>query len=288
MSDTFAQAYDILGLRPGDGWKELKIAYRRRMREWHPDRFPGDDVRKKRADEKTKTINKAYKELTDYYRRHGILPLQAPRASARVRPRYESPVDPAPATVAATWRNLRTFLTLHPRVGIVAAVAVATFVIYILLSALPPHEDADPLKPSAPSGSVDARTPQRSIAARNEPYFTVGSTIGEVYSSQGVPTKTETDVWHYGNSKVYFTNGVVTKWESTSERPLNARIDRDPDHAPLLFTRGSTKADVRQIQGTPVRETDKVWDYGISRVYFEGDRVVDWYESPINPLRVKR
>jgi len=293
MPDAYTQSYETLGLRPEAGWKELKLAYRRRVREWHPDRFQGDDQRKKRADEKTKAINSAYKELSDYYRRHGALPLQM-RRTAPTPPRYESPVDPAP-TRRRAWLDLAEafgIAALGTRRVFFVLAAVLMLGAYIVLTTLPfqnqKHSRAHSNAPAAPASNLDTRTPPSAAARPEAPFFTTGSTIGEVYSAQGVPSKTENDIWHYGNSKVYFTNGVVLKWESTPENPLNARIDRGPDRAPVLITRGSTKSDVRQIQGSPVREADKVWDYGISRVYFEGDRVVDWYESPLNPLQVKR
>jgi hypothetical protein len=68
------------------------------------------------------------------------------------------------------------------------------------------------------------------------------------------------------------------------------RIARDQS-APLLggtFDVGSTKNEVRAIQGTPVTETDSVWDYAPSRVFFERNRVIRWEESPMQPLRVPR
>jgi hypothetical protein len=79
----------------------------------------------------------------------------------------------------------------------------------------------------------------------------------------------------------------LIRWEATPEHPLKARGDLDPLDA-TAFTYGFTKAQVRAIQGEPVNETDKAWDYGVSRVYFENGRVVGWSESPINPLRARR
>jgi hypothetical protein len=53
-----------------------------------------------------------------------------------------------------------------------------------------------------------------------------------------------------------------------------------------VFDIGSTKDEVRSVQGTPVTETETVWDYGPSRVYFEHNRVVRWEASPLQPLHV--
>jgi hypothetical protein len=51
---------------------------------------------------------------------------------------------------------------------------------------------------------------------------------------------------------------------------------------------GSTKEEVRELQGVPMSESDSVWSYGSSKVYFERDRVVRWEADPLHPLRVPR
>lgn len=53
--------YQVLGLSPGATQEEIKQAYRRCVKQWHPDLHPGDD----RATQKMKEINEAYEMLTD-------------------------------------------------------------------------------------------------------------------------------------------------------------------------------------------------------------------------------
>ncbi len=53
--------YAILGVRKDATQEEIKRAYRRLAREWHPDRRPGD----KAAEERFKEINQAYEVLSD-------------------------------------------------------------------------------------------------------------------------------------------------------------------------------------------------------------------------------
>lgn len=52
--------YDVLGLRPGASAAEVKHAYRRLVRQWHPDRFTHDPRSQRVAEEKLKEINEAY------------------------------------------------------------------------------------------------------------------------------------------------------------------------------------------------------------------------------------
>lgn len=56
--------YQLLGLSDGASLDEVKAAYRRKMREHHPDRFVGDAEAEARAHDAAQRINHAYAELT--------------------------------------------------------------------------------------------------------------------------------------------------------------------------------------------------------------------------------
>jgi tetratricopeptide (TPR) repeat protein len=55
-------AYEILGLKPGASQIEVKQAYRKLVKIWHPDRF-FDQQEKQKAEERIKEINEAYNQL---------------------------------------------------------------------------------------------------------------------------------------------------------------------------------------------------------------------------------
>ncbi|ARV61949.1 molecular chaperone DnaJ [Nostocales cyanobacterium HT-58-2] len=67
MSDrlNINDAYSILGLEPGALPAEVKQAYRKLVKIWHPDRFPHPQ-KKQEAEEKIKQINEAYNKLKSY------------------------------------------------------------------------------------------------------------------------------------------------------------------------------------------------------------------------------
>ncbi len=56
---------EVLGLKPGASAEEIKLAYRKAMAEYHPDKVEhlGPELRAL-ADKKAKIIQKAYEELT--------------------------------------------------------------------------------------------------------------------------------------------------------------------------------------------------------------------------------
>jgi len=67
VSVSFQDYYDILGVSRTATDKEIKSAYRKLARKWHPDLHPGKD--KDAAEEKIKKINEAYEVLSDKEKR---------------------------------------------------------------------------------------------------------------------------------------------------------------------------------------------------------------------------
>jgi curved DNA-binding protein CbpA len=67
MSDSvdIDRAYYILELQPGASQSEVKQAYRKLVKIWHPDRFV-EPQQKLKAEEKIKQINAAYKTLKSH------------------------------------------------------------------------------------------------------------------------------------------------------------------------------------------------------------------------------
>ena len=56
--------YAVLGISPGASEEEIKAAYRRLARRYHPDHFASDPAAALEAEEKMKEINEAYDLLT--------------------------------------------------------------------------------------------------------------------------------------------------------------------------------------------------------------------------------
>jgi hypothetical protein len=123
----------------------------------------------------------------------------------------------------------------------------------------------------------------------NAGYFTVDSTQEEVLAVQGPPTEFGDRVFTYGNSKVYFSDGRVTSWDSSLSHPLKTRLLPSKPNMPNkgYFTVGSKKEEVLAVQGIPTGFTGRVFEYGNSKVYFSDGRVIGWDVQAGYPLEVR-
>jgi hypothetical protein len=305
MTEDYLKNYRILGIQPGASWKQLRQAYKKMVNVWHPDRFQQDARQKKLAEEKTKEITQSYQELAGYYKKFGALPLPVEQVATPVADKhtagtastpaenhasetappeaaYAEPVPGASSPRASKWRTR-------------AVALLALFGSAYLIAQVASWQPADNAPPSEEYAGHEPKTTHEaeSIDVNTEPpaekHFSVGSSLGEVYAIQGVPTRTGQDVWYYGDSKVHFSEGKVLYWEERHGSPLRVSIVPHTGETPAsYFGRGSTKEEVLAVQGVPDRDAGSVWDYGLSRVYFEKDRVTKWYESQLDPLRVRR
>lgn len=80
--------------------------------------------------------------------------------------------------------------------------------------------------------------------------------------------------------------GRVMKAAANSDKTHSARMPVKPLTATLTIAPGMGKDTVRDILGEPLDMHALRWTYGPSWVEFRCDKVVDWYSSPLRPLRV--
>ncbi len=61
--DHLLQYYAALGIKAGASLPEVKLAYRRLVKAWHPDLFPDDPWRQMQGERRMQEINTAYQHL---------------------------------------------------------------------------------------------------------------------------------------------------------------------------------------------------------------------------------
>lgn len=304
----YTDDYRLLGISPGCSLQALKAARRRLIKSWHPDHFPAGGDEKKSAEERIKRINAAFDRLVDYHHRHGALPtatettIQTPSPAdshaATSSPRdarssrfRETTTEPSASNREPAGR-LQPIRPRNPIPWLIAFIALA-FLSESIFTDLgwfdrPNAEISDRILDTADNQNHAQDSPIPINSTTSKKHFTIGSGIDDVYRIQGAPTKAESGVWYYGKSRVYFANGVVTSWDNNPEDPLHVALSPEIETDARVFTVGSTKDEVRAIQGTPLVETEELWDYGLSKVYFRANHVIGWDSSPIKPLRARK
>jgi len=289
MSD-YSRYYAALRITHDIDWTALRARYRRLIGQWHPDRFPVEGSERELAEEHSKEITIAYQALERYYRDHGVLPPlehstrgggSTASVGDNVRPTVGTGHDAPAQELAkpAPGRRQRVFLVL-------CSIVMASYAAYYYSD-----EGTRGHRGTGADIRLQKSTSETAHRASDLPQWggiSAGSTLGDVYAIQGIPTLTEGDTWYYGKSSIRFEQGKVVSWTEHPDTPLRIARNQPVELRDGIFDIGSSKDEVRSIQGTPVSETETVWDYGTSRVYFEHNRVVRWEASPLQPLRVPR
>ena len=91
--------YDVLEVSPDASAEDIKAAYHRLAKLWHPDRFPGPE--KAQAEERFRQLAEAFSQLKDPARRGALAPLAA---STPAGPAVEA--NPAEERTPADWAAL--------------------------------------------------------------------------------------------------------------------------------------------------------------------------------------
>ena len=90
--DKIESYFRLFDLKPGASSQDLKKAYKRLAKQWHPDRFANDPTVSEVAEEKIKVINIAYEELKSHLET-GCSPSSSHRTVTGVRKRKTSPQE---------------------------------------------------------------------------------------------------------------------------------------------------------------------------------------------------
>lgn len=84
--------YELLEVSPNATAEEIKAAYLRLAKQWHPDRFTGAE--KAKAEQRFREINEAYTAVKDPVRRAAV-PAPSPSSASQAKEK-EPPPSPAP------------------------------------------------------------------------------------------------------------------------------------------------------------------------------------------------
>ena len=310
MSSSIKKYFQVLGVSQHARLEEVKQAYRDLVNVWHPDRFPDNDRLKNKATEKLKEINVAYEEILSFYEQknapedvHSNVSMSAEETVV------EPPPFPAGSKSPASGENRSRMWKIALFLVLLIIIIIVVFYTAFRKEKAPQLVPTAILIPDQPKVSVPDDTAQLSEKssirkkshaettrifkkgrqAKPKEFFTVGSTKDEVLTVQGAPTQISGNRWSYGFSYVDFEKERVIRWYSSRLDPLHIKMtpSGEPGEAKEFFTVGSTKDEVLAVQGTPTRISGNRWSYGFSYVDFEKERVIRWYSSEHDPLKIE-
>ena len=284
QNSEYTKIYSTLGVFQDDGWETIRNAYKRQIKRWHPDRFQNLDHRKI-AEEKSKEINHAYQKLSDYYQKFGVLPpdhITDHTQTDDTRPKAAQHQDSPSPEYAYAYSD--TSSQPKNRRGYVSVV-ITGILLAIGYSLWEPEFFG-----GQDTHQVDVAEHPGLGAESASPGLDQGANETDAPEAISVNNATDQAAVH---GSAWSTESTYKKKSPASPSSYKTAFDMESASAPtssqpLLIKKGSSKKDVLAVQGPPQRQTDSAWDYGVSRIYFQGDYVSSWHENPMNPLSVAR
>ncbi len=225
----------------------MKRAYRDLAKVWHPDRFVDNPRLQKKATERLVEINIAYQELLVYFG-------QKDGAEKNFKHIVSNGSPSEDIHAHGTCPSADAPPIVHKRHGFGAWPVVLVGVAVVIAVAVLSYIDM--------KRKTEDRIVPLSIPISGKPG---NSQVIE----NSVPQKKASAIIKLQGEKAY------------KFRKYDRSIQKD------FFTLGSSKDEVLAVQGTPTQMSDNRWSYGFSYVDFEKGKVVNWYNSNLDPLRLR-
>lgn len=208
---TYHECYRTLRIGSDCSWKELQLAYRRRVRICHPDVQSANN--KAGRDDEFARVVRAYRLIARYHLRFGTLPAPSePLDEKHAVFRAGGSESTAGATAQAGVEEYTSTRLRTPRLHVAV---FAAFVTGVATAAI--------METLVQARAESAATPGTASATRGRlavDQLSVGMDPRSVIEIQGAPNHTSGSVWYYGDSGVIFDGGCVVGWENQSPYPL--------------------------------------------------------------------
>ncbi|MET0224920.1 MAG: J domain-containing protein [Dokdonella sp.] len=202
----FLLLYQELGLRPGSGIDDFKLAYRRRIADLHPDRQRGaQQGNAELARDRLQRLTLLYGAAIAFHRRHGRLP------GASVAPRTAEPSPAAAVAATPASGGRKRWLLLAMAVALLGAIGWQWF----------DSDDGSVADTGEESSLAAGRVAeQEAVSSAPAPQLRLGMRMRDVLDVEKEPITRGEDRWDYGPSWIAFERGKVTDWYSSPLRPL--------------------------------------------------------------------
>jgi len=229
---SFLECYQILDINDDCDWPTLRKKYKTLIQRSHPDRFEAGSAEQQSAQSLIRSYNAAYKQIADFYQANQKLPPSlADKSDENIiapKPRKKRPsVNHEHIRVR---KKSSSYNTPVKFIFISALIFVSYFISFYFNDNVSEQKKlSTSVKPEIlPEHHLhnQRNIEHKPIATHptQEKYFTTGSGLGEVITTQGQPTRVEGNIWYYGESSVTFTDGAVSSWFRHPQFPLKVKI----------------------------------------------------------------
>jgi DnaJ-like protein len=189
MRQDIHRYFNALGLSPGASADDIRVAYRRLIQEWHPDRFAVGSLMQTTAEDQTKDLNEAYEWL--YKKRHyrrflgtagkahrpaseAEKSAEASDADPKEPSRSAGGVRPTPPPARRPWPAFARSLRFWKMMGLTTVVAAAALLLIPRIG--PPLAALWRAQTGAPASVLRIPTPTPPSAASASPAEPAAST----------------------------------------------------------------------------------------------------------------
>ena len=247
--------FQLLGLPYGAPPDKVKKAYKAFVKTWHPDRFPLGSRQQRRAEDRLKDVNAAYRRIRNDWELEGFA--NKPEPTSPASPTEQPQQAPAASSTSSPFPDLRIHLNriwMQILCFFRASRSMHRWVLLLLL--LPLLVLLIELEPSSPPNHHREAFPNR----RLDPLLSVNP----------VPLPPQAPE---ASAPPEPLGQTVQPSAKTPEAHLSAPDAEPHSQQKTFFSLGSTKAEVQRIQGKPAKIFGQTWVYGLSDVTFREGRV---------------
>ena len=284
--DEYERHFYTLGLSPGASADEITAAWRVLAKKYHPDFYANCPEQKAEANARFLAIQEAYDALRNRpagsFRASDEVSTDPDPAPNRPYPPKERPSrgergtrDQAPRPAHTTRRPAASPLSQRPRFTAGAVVVFLFVALKVVGAIVRSNSDAQPpqISPTADRQSLKDSTASLMRSIDGLRSYTKARPRGKSVSKLGSP--------------VTYQRPIEDK-QDAAQRAQEAppRMAGPTGDTPAFFTLGSTKQQVRAIQGNPSTAGNNLWFYGDSLVRFEDGKVVE-YSNVAGGLRIE-
>ncbi|HPW35939.1 MAG: chaperone protein DnaJ [Syntrophorhabdus sp. PtaB.Bin027] len=216
------------GLHNGASLEEVKQAYKDLVNVWHPDRFAHNPRLQKKAEEKLKQINAAYKELMSFFEKSGS---SYSGYSYKREPPRDPPPEPSSEPTPKQEESYHTRPQANQNINksspiVIVVTGILLFLLFLFLVNVRANRD------DRPQPSVRTPSPPRATSPFSEEKIDVPKSIVEQ------PAKRETNiVLELPSTKTTPTKRAITP----SQKKDSASIDNDHPSVVSPSKSGSTE-----------------------------------------------